>query len=459
VSFRATGALALATLALGAFVYFHEIRGGAERGADAEGRLFPGIEADAIESIALVTPDGGRVRAVQSQAPEEDPGHWRIVEPLSAPGDKVSLDAMARSLAEMSSTGRIADPAAPSVYGLAETKTLVVFVHGGREHTLGVGRETPLGGRVYVSISDGSGAEEIHMLPFVRASVFDRGLDDLRDRRLLAFNVAEVSRLTLAAQEGPQGFEAVVERRDDGWEIVSPALLEADAGAVDRLLSDLSLLRAETFVDEPTTAEEVAVAQTTFVAELEAGGALHRFELGAAEGGVGHLRLARGRDGRLYRVRTALVMHFPTRLFALRAKQLARFDPADARVLQLDLASGESIRTAADETVIATLSRLDAIDVIAEDLGPAERAALELEPARARIRVLGDQDVVLADIHFGRSDPKRGIVARAGGISTIYLLDSFLDEALPLTLQRAAALEAAAPAEPEPATEAESELD
>ncbi len=61
---RTTAVLFLVAAALGAFVWFYEIRGETAR-EDAEQRakqLFPEIEAEAVDSITLTTRDGIRAR-------------------------------------------------------------------------------------------------------------------------------------------------------------------------------------------------------------------------------------------------------------------------------------------------------------------------------------------------------------------------------------------------------------
>ena len=111
---RTTGILFLIVAALGAFVYFYEIRGEEGR-LEAEARqkrLFPDVEAEAVEWLALTTSDGRPVRAERREK------GWQIVEPLVFPGDEFALDGMASALAQIASEAVYEDPQAPEVYGL-----------------------------------------------------------------------------------------------------------------------------------------------------------------------------------------------------------------------------------------------------------------------------------------------------------------------------------------------------
>lgn len=430
VSLRATAWLAAATALLAAFVYLHEIRGGSEGAGD---RIFPAVSADALESLSLEREGAPRLRASRIAAA------WRVVEPVSAPADPAVLAALGRTLAELRSAGRIDDPVEPAVYGLDPPQLRVVFVHAGQELRFALGRETPVGPNLYASVPGREGAPEIHMLPVSQTAAFDVDVDALRDHRVLAFEPEDATRLRLAAGATAGGFEATLEREAEGWRIVAPAVLAADADAVGRLLSDLSLLRAEEFVDAATPDALRALAEPAFVAVVETGsGPPQRFEL--APPGEDELRWVRGREGQLFRVRDALVRHFPRRLFALRAKQVLRFDPAEASAVRVELASGESFALPPEARIVEPLSRLDAVDVIAESLGADERAALGLEPARARIRVLAADDRVLADLLVGRDHLGRGRAARVVDADTIFALGSALSDALPLEAEGLEAL-------------------
>jgi hypothetical protein len=488
---RAAAVLGLATLGLGAFVWFYEIRGEPGRlAAASQRRVFPGLREADVTSLSLAAPGADPVRLERSES------GWRLVQPRVAPADEAVVATLLSALERMRSEGEQAGPLAR--YGLDADARVVVFRAGDDEHRLRLGRETPLGGEVYATLSplstsstlsrkeekEGEKEPDETDRPILRiassdASAFERGSDELRDRRVLAFSPLSVERLSLS-REGESGvppdaakpagtdFAAALARSEAGWEIVAPARLPADAAAVERLLSDLALLRADSFVDDSDPEAELADAalarpRTRIVLE---GDALERpLELVLAPASAGaeqDLLFARGRDGQRYRVRAALVAHLPARLFSLRAKQLARFDPADVRALQLDLGSGEMLRfersqpgaawstslgaprADALEALIVRLSRLDAVDVIAETLGASERAALGLEPPQLRVRVFGASDSAqdagehggepppLADLRLGVR--KRGRIVSAAGGEGIHRLDAETDSALPASV-------------------------
>jgi hypothetical protein len=452
VNLRATGVLAALTLAVAAFVYFVEL--GDEGPVPPAGLLFGGLSETGVEAITIERPDAPRVRTVRMPASDAalESGGWRVVEPVSAPGDPVVLDRIARSLSELVSGGRVEDPVDLGVYGLDAAATRVAFVHEGRERTLALGRETPLGGQVYALVPGDDGAAEIHMLDLESVLPFDVDLNQVRDARVLAFAPDAITRIRLAARgalaqaasngaapdaepsTGGGGFEATLARDSGTWSIVAPAALDADVEAVERLLSDLSLLRAEAFVDEPTEAELASLDPPVFVAVVEDGSESRRLELGVPLEDAPHLRLARGREGRFYRVRGALVEHFPDRLVELRDRRVLRFSPSAVVAIEVGGAGRETQRLNAVPALLETLSRLRADEVVAEALGPAELEALQLEPARLRVRLLGAADALLAELRLGRAttgaESERGLVARSAARETVWRVDAAIESLL-----------------------------
>jgi hypothetical protein len=485
------------TASLAAFVYFYEIRGEPARLAESEAslRLFPDLEAAGVDLLRIAQPAGETVEARRAAR------GWRLVRPLDFPGDPPSLDAMARALSEVLSEGRIEDPVDASVYGLGDSAIDVGFDAASGGGRIRLGRQTPVGASVYVAVERGRAAEresreEIHMIGTAQAALFDRSAEDLRDRRVLDFEPEDVIRVSIEAFGPSDDFTAVLERNQHAWTIVQPAALAADGAAVGRLLSNLSLLRAESFVDEPDRALLAALEAPAYRVTLEGPSRAKLVLTRTTADETDGVHTAQGRDGHLYRVSEALVGHLPRRLFALREKHVARFDPARASRVELRFDSGESISIERKDSMLAasgsswesdvgpidqgrfedllsSLSRLDAVDIVAEALGADEQAALGLRPAQLRIRVLaaapagegeskgegerkgegtgedkgedrdkdkdqgsGEGDIgvappLLADVRFGRPFPERGPLAASGEGEAVHRLDVALDSGLP----------------------------
>ncbi len=449
---RTTAVLFLVAAALGAFVWFYEIRGETAR-EDAEQRakqLFPEIEAEAVDSITLTTRDGVRARFER-----RDPG-WQVVEPLGFPGDEFALDAMASALAKLSSEAVYEDPQAPEVYGLDAEERELRFEAAGEEYGLRVGDKTPVGSNSYAAIV---GEAPVYTVPSWRANALRKSFDDLRDKRILHFDAASIAKLTVRWPEGGVSLE----RGEEGWRLTHPIEGPADEETVDGLLSNLAFLRATGFSDDPPSDRESGLERPEFAAELEIAAADEGEEPRRLRLAVGRLqkegwRLVRAGEPSLYRITGERLADFPRDLVAYRFKQLARFAPLEARRLELVFRpeQGESVTITATRgedgwqagpepmarerirALVDELSKLRAEGILADSAGPDELRQLELEPPNLALSVYGDaQDASepLARVRIGVFRGDRGIVAQSVGDPVIYLLEDALAEHIPVSLE------------------------
>src|SRR5690606_6555700 len=209
-------------------------------------RLYAGIETGDVQWFALATSDGQEARI------ERRDGAWRLTRPVDFPADPTAADAIAGALATMTSVAVIEEPQERSVYGLGDDARTVRFAANGMERELRIGRKAPVGGNTYVASRAGDDAE-VYTVPTFKLSAFDKALDDLRDRRPLRFDRAEVRRIEAEWKGG----RAVVEKQGETWKLVEPFAGDADETTIETMLSDLAFLRAAGFVDEPPPPEEV----------------------------------------------------------------------------------------------------------------------------------------------------------------------------------------------------------
>jgi len=451
---RTTAVLALVAAALGAFVYFYQVRGGERREAAEERakRLFPDLEADDVRAIEFTTSDA---REVRLESGEEG---WALVQPLTFPADESAASGMASNLAQLASEGLVEEAQAPEIYGLGEEGVEVRFRAGEVEHRVRFGKKTPVDYNTYASVD---GGDAIYTVASHQASAFERSLDDLRERRVLRFDRNAVDRI----EAGWPGGGVVLEKRDEAWHLVEPLEAPADARTVDDLLADLSFLRADGFVDDPDPALQTGFDAPAFRVVLRARPdeegeepGVHTLVVGRALEGA--KRLARGAATSLYTIASERLDDFPRRVGAYRFRTLAEFAASDARRLELvfhpkdgeplvvtaergdagwtstpePIASGKAAR------LVAELARLRAEDIEAESMGPDELAGVGLAPPRVVLRAFGEpaaaggEPALLAEVAIGEYDATRGIPARRADSEIVYTLDYGLAEHVPVSL-------------------------
>jgi hypothetical protein len=445
---RNTLILAFVVAALGAFVWFYEIQGAEQRGEEesASKRVFPGLEADAIEWIELRTDDGQNARLERIEA------GWKLVAPLAFPADRFAADGVASTLSELSAEATFDTPEPLENYGLAGEPG-VRFGGGEKSWALRIGNTTPVGGNVYMTDAD---AKKVHAVASWRSNALKKSVKQLRDARVLDFDRAKVSRLAIQSADG----RIVLAKGEAGWRLAEPVDAKADTDAVDGLLSDLQYLRADEFVDAPPADAELGLVEPWLRIEvgLEGEAAPLALAVGAERGDK---RVVRGSGAPVFEIATSRLDSLPRKLSAYRFKELSRFatDAAASFELRFQPKQGEALSVAgtSDEKggwtttpeamqpgkasrLISELSELRAEDVMADALGEAERAALGLAPPRATLIVRGKPNEghadgpVLAEVLLGDLDPEHGIPAMRGGEPTVYWLRAGATEQLPISL-------------------------
>jgi hypothetical protein len=441
---RSTGILAIVAVALGAFVYFYEIGGEVDRKAAEEAgrRVVGGLEAESIEAIELESQDGIPARFVL-----ED-GVWELVQPIEAPADATALDAMTSVLSQLAREGRVDAPGPFEEYGLGENARTIRFEVGGEVRGLRVGRATPVGGHLYVTTL---ASDEVSFVQTFRLNAFNRNLADLRDRNILPFEPADVTEISL---EWPGG-EVQLSKPGQNWMMLSPVEEPADEPTIRDLLNDVAFLRAQSFVDEEDEASAASLAATELDLRLTVDGVEQRLTIGASRDGS---PIVRGRAARLFRIAPERLEDFERTVPAYRFRTLSKFDGSAARAMTFEFAhadaAGEARRVEAHldeggwrasgdieidadrfEGVVQALTLLRAITVVADEMGPDERASLGLAPPRSRLRVEAGEGAEgpLADVLLGRVDETRGVYAQRSGDPKIYLLDIELAQSLPVS--------------------------
>jgi len=467
---RTTGLLFLVAAALGAFVWFYEIQGGEARkaGEDAAKRLFPGVEPEDVEWIALTTADGHAARV------ERQEGGWRLVLPVAFRADGFVVDGIASSLAQLASESTYAEPQPPEVYGLGAGAREIAFGAGGQEHRVRIGAKTPMGGNSYVSVA---GSDDVHAVRIYRVTALAKRLDELRDKRIVEFETDAVQGLAVRWPDG-----GVVLAREGGeWRLREPIEGKADGSSVDSLLSNLSFLRATGFEDAPPPDAQSGLDPPALEIELtlapeQEGGEARRIALAMGKVLPGGDRLVRTAGETRFRVPEARIDDYPRKVVAWRFKDVARFADEDARSIEMTFrdASGASVGITAtraeDETwssapeamvpdririLVDELARLRARDILADAMGPEELRGLALEPANASLVVRGaDAAAPLAEVRIGIVRDGGGIVAQAAGNATVFELDPAVSQVVPVSLEALRARFVAKPEETQSAAEA-----
>ena len=226
-------------LVFGLAVYWYEFRSAPERSkakTQAE-RVFPG-DFLTVSSIAIEKPDG-RVR-VSRQSPEK----WEIIEPLRTEADNGAVKNLVNRLQSLEFR-RIVDekPADLAKYGLSSPEIRVEIKGGVNEDTIELGNRGPIGATLYLKKKS---SPRIFLVDSSLKSLLNKGLFDLRERRIISCDRNQVEKIDLVYPDR----ELQLEQKDLKWKISKPAAFPADESEINRILTELINLKADKFIVE-----------------------------------------------------------------------------------------------------------------------------------------------------------------------------------------------------------------
>lgn len=446
---RNTVIMAVILVLLGAFVYFYEIRGReAREEADRQAELLLDFEPEQVTGLTLTT-ESGTVAASRAD------GRWSIDEPRPVEADGEELDAVVDNLHTAAQERLIAEePEDLGAFGLAEPDARAVLrLDDGRELSLAVGNDTPVGFNLYALADDG----RVYSAPRALRGQLAKSLHDLRDRSILSFDETAVRRIELQAPSYTASLSLEDPEGENGgtWQVTAPVETRADEDTVADLLDELSAGEAEAFVlddapsDEQLEAYGLASPETR-VTLWTADDASHGLLLGGeSEDPAGRYAMRAGGSS-VFVVSEDLLELIPDRVAALRNRQVLAVARERVRALELR-EDGEVRRIERDGTDwritaprelgadASAVSRLlgSLVDLRAEDFasGPVDDTDLELTVELApagdaettatetlTLRVGSETQSVAADgdaEEAGSIDVRRVAVA---GDDTVYLV-------------------------------------
>jgi hypothetical protein len=165
---------------------------------------------------------------------QRNDGKWQITAPRMLPADPEAVSSMLSVLSSLSSDRTVEDKATGlEPYGLAQPAfELNITDKSKKSVRLLLGDDTPAGSAVYAALA---GDPRVFALSSYKKTNFDKSANDLRDKRLLAFDVDKVSSLELTGKRQTVAFG----RSKDEWQIVKPKPFRADRSQVEELLRTL----------------------------------------------------------------------------------------------------------------------------------------------------------------------------------------------------------------------------
>jgi len=318
MNFKTTIIVAVLAIALGAFVYFYEIKGGEERQqAEQQAKKIFLFEDDQVKGLTL---EHSGKEIVLTKAKD---GEWTITAPIETEADKGTVDGLVRNLKSAETDRIVADSTADlGAFGLDEPEVKVSLLLG-EEHTepLCIGNKSPTGSYIFANMG---GSHEVFTTRSSLLSNVKKELFDLRDKRVLGFEKDEVEKLELN-QRGKPLF--VLSKTGSEWQMEQPQKLQGDRSEVNNILNKLKNGKAKAVVTEKASSlKSYGLDKPDVVVTLWLGKdkAKKQLKIGDEKAPDRYYAKDEARDP-IFTVDSTFVVELRKDLFDLRDKEIVRF--------------------------------------------------------------------------------------------------------------------------------------
>ncbi len=176
---------------------------------------------------------------------KDDSGKWSMTSP-ALPADVVAIASMSGLAASIPSDHVVDDNLTDlPAYGLDPAViSLKLTMKDGKVTHLRIGGETPDKSSVYASVD---GDKHLYAMSSQNRDSFNKSARDLREKHLLSFDPAKLSRVELnVAGKPPLEFS----KAGDAWQILKPRPLRADGLQVDELIRQLKEAEMDISADD-----------------------------------------------------------------------------------------------------------------------------------------------------------------------------------------------------------------
>ncbi len=208
------------------------------------------IPSAQIKSLTLKKKDGSTVEIQKVK------DKWTIAAPTAYPADQDAVSSMTSSLSPMTADSVVDDkPTDVAKYGLnTPSLTVAVGETNGKSQDIYFGDDVPAGSLVYVRVGSDP---KVYAVAATAKTSLDKGLNDLRDKRLLTFDSNSLTRVELVSPKNDVEFG---KSNANEWRIVKPQPYRVENFQVEELIRKLG----EAKMDLSTNADDTKKSEANF---------------------------------------------------------------------------------------------------------------------------------------------------------------------------------------------------
>jgi hypothetical protein len=370
-------------------------------------------------------------------------GKWQITSPKSIGVDDSAIASMLSTLSSLNSERLVEEKAANlGQYGLAEPKLEVdIADKNNTARKLLIGDDTPTGSGAYAQLA---GDPRVFTIATFTKTSLDKGLNDLRDKRLITAEADKITRLELSAKQQTIEFS----RDKEQWQILKPKPLRADGAKVDELVSkitdakmDLTSASSETANPSPTPVASPSKAPTPAIkndpaSAFASGSAIATVKV-TTDSGTQQIEVRKNKDDYyakssiadgVYKVAAELGQALDKKLDDFRNKKVFDFGTSDPSKIEIHDGSKTYILSkSGDDWTAADGKRyekagVDAIIGKLRDLQASEFADSGFGAAALQVTITSEDGKRTEKVSLSKS--AKNTLARREGESSLYVLNA-----------------------------------
>jgi hypothetical protein len=286
------------------------------------------FQKDDISKVEIKRKDGETVDLSRT-----GPENWKITSPKSLVGDPDPISTILYALSPLETDRVIEEKAGDlKMYGLAEPAVEVSTTSkDGKPQNLLVGDDVPTGGSAYAMLA---GDPRVFLISSSAKTNFDKGLKDLRDKRLLPVDFNNVSKIEIV---GPK-LNLTFGSNNGQWLMQAPKDVRADTSKLEGVVEKLRLATMDPSASEADTKKAASsFSSGTPIATVKATGASGSQELQVRKSKDDYYAKTTAMDG-AYTVSKELGAAIDKNLDDFREKRL--FDFASDNPEKIEMHSG-----------------------------------------------------------------------------------------------------------------------
>jgi hypothetical protein len=339
MKFRNTLILLLITAAVGAYVYFYEIKGGEkrEKAKETAGKLID-VKKDSVTAITI-KPDGIELKKVGAT--------WELAAPVKYQADEGTVNSLLYSLesAQRNQKEIATAPSDHAAFGLDPARTELIVRHEkGEVDTLYLGDSNVTSTMVYARVNHDP---EVVLTSNSLSNNAKKTLMDWRNKDLLNFDNSAANRLLLTTPKNR--FE--LKKENGKWQMLAPIKASADESKISSILSRVRYGRINEFAAEQMDdAKKYGLDKPSyeFTVFFGANDAQKALRFGKKDGGNYYAHDPARTQ--VFKVDTSLVKDLNVSVMDLRNKKLAEFESWNADYVELNYADTLKIVCEKDTT-------------------------------------------------------------------------------------------------------------